>query len=60
MFLSGGHVYFPSVLLGRGLPWWLSGKESACDAGDSGSNPGSGESPGEGQWLPAPSVLYSV
>ena len=19
----------------KGLPWWLSGKESACDAGDS-------------------------
>ena len=32
-----------------GLPWWLSGKESACNAGDSGdlgSIPGSGRSPG--------------
>ena len=28
------------------LPWWLSGKESACNAGDPGSIPGSGRSPG--------------
>ena len=34
----------------KGLPWWLSGKESACNAGDTGevgSIPGSGRSPGE-------------
>ena len=31
-----------------GLSWWLSGKESACNAGDPGSIPGSGRSPGEG------------
>ena len=33
------------------LPWWLSGKEPACNAGASGdmcSIPGSGNSPGEG------------
>ena len=30
-----------------GFPWWLSGKESACKAGDAGSIPGSGRSPGE-------------
>ena len=22
----------------QGLPWWLSGKESACNAGDTGSS----------------------
>ena len=27
---------------------WLSGKESACNAGDVGSKTGSGRSPGEG------------
>ena len=27
---------------------WLSGKESTCQAGDVGSIPGSGRSPGEG------------
>ena len=31
-----------------GLPWCLSGKESACDAGDRSSIPRSGRSPGEG------------
>ena len=29
------------------LPWWFSGKEFACNAGDVGSIPGSGWSPGE-------------
>ena len=28
----------------QGLPWWLSGKESACSAGEAGSIPGSGRS----------------
>ena len=28
------------------LPWWLSGKESTCNAGDTGSIPGSGRYPG--------------
>ena len=31
-----------------GLPWWLSGKESACNAGDTGSITELGRSPGEG------------
>ena len=31
-----------------GLPWWLSGKESTCNAGDMGMIPGSGRSPAEG------------
>ena len=30
-----------------GLPWSLNGKESACNAGDMGSIPGSRRSPGE-------------
>ena len=28
------------------IPWWLSGNESTCSAGDMGSIPGSGRSPG--------------
>ena len=32
--------------------WWLSGKESACNVGEPGSNPGSGRSHGEGNSLP--------
>lgn len=31
-----------------GLPWWYSGKESACRAGDTGSVPGCGRQPGGG------------
>ena len=30
------------------LPWWLSGKESSCQAGDTGSIPRFTISPGEG------------
>ena len=38
----------------QGLPWWLSSKEFACSAGDVGSTPGSGRTPGLGN-----SKLYS-
>ena len=31
-----------------GLPRWFSGKESTCHAGDAGSIPGPGRSPGGG------------
>jgi len=31
----------------KGLPWWLSGKEVACQSGDTGLIPGSGRSPEE-------------
>ena len=34
------------------FPQWLSGKEYACKAGDTGSIPGSGRSPGEGNGNP--------
>ena len=39
-------------LLWKGLPWWFNGKESACNAGDLGSNPGTGRSPGGGNFYP--------
>ena len=35
-----------------GLPRWLSCKESTCNAGDPGSIPGSGRSPGKGNGNP--------
>ena len=35
-----------------GLPWWLSGKESACKTGDVCSIPGLGRSPEEGNGNP--------
>ena len=40
------------VIISNGLPCWLSGKESACSAGDTGLIPGSGRSPGEGNGKP--------
>ena len=52
------HVYgFYTVVL-HGLPWWLSGKESACSTRHLGSVPGLVRSPGEEngnlhQFLPA-------
>ena len=35
-----------------GFPWYSAGKESACNAGDPGSIPGSGRSAGEGKGSP--------
>ena len=35
-----------------GLPQWPIGKESTCNAGNMGSIPGSGKSPGEGNGNP--------
>ena len=37
-----------------GFPGGSAGKESARNAGDLGSNPGLGRSPGEGNGLPTP------
>jgi len=34
------------------LSWWLNNKESACNAGDAGSLPGSLKSPGRGNGYP--------
>ena len=42
-------IYYIHIVYKEGLPWWLNGKESTCNAGatgDAGSNPGSGRSPG--------------
>ena len=41
-----------NIYEGIRLPWWLSGKEPAYQAGNSGSIPGSGRSPGEGNGNP--------
>ena len=43
------------IAMGYGLPWWLSGKASACSAGDTGDAsliPGSRRSAGEGNGNP--------
>ena len=41
-----------TILILMGFPRGSDGKESACDAGDLGSIPGSGRSPGEGNDYP--------
>ena len=46
--------------LTMGLPWWLSGKESACSAGDPGSIPGSGRSPGEGNATHSSTLAWRI
>ena len=49
------YFYLLAILLWMGLSWWLSGKESACNAGDPehmGWIPGSGRSPGWGHGNP--------
>ena len=48
--MTGYHESWKSAMNhGRpGLPLWLSGKESTCNAGDSGPVPGSGRSPRRG------------
>ena len=46
---------------GKGLPWWLSGKESACNAGDAGnagSIPGLGRSSAVGHGNPLQYSCY--
>ena len=40
-----------------GLSWWLSNKESACNAGDAGSTHESGRSPWRRKWQPVPVFL---
>ena len=44
--------YLGESILESGLPLWLNSKESTCIAGDIGSIPGWGRSPGEGQGNP--------
>ena len=54
-----------------GVPGSSNGKESVCNVGDPGSNPGSGRSPGEGNgnslqyfclipWMEEPGRLHGV
>ena len=53
-----GSLEFYFLLASFGLPWWLSGKESACNAGDVGSIPGSGKSPGGRDGNPYPVLSH--
>ena len=46
------YCFIRYLLLPIGLTWWLSGKESTCNAGDPVSAPRSGRSPGGGHGNP--------
>ena len=46
--LMGDKELGRKTFVSRGNPGWLSGKESACNAGDTCPIPGLGRSPGEG------------
>ena len=50
-------VVFSCLSLISRSSWWLSGKESTCNAGDLGSIPALGRSPGKGNGYP---LQYSV
>ena len=45
-------LYYIMYNIKYGLPCWLSGKESACNVGNTGSMPVSGRSPGGGHGNP--------
>ena len=52
---SGGRGWERHRVFNKGthpIAWWLRGKESACNAGDTGSIPGLGRSPGGGKRQP--------
>ena len=40
-----------------GVPWWLSSKESACNAGDTGLDPWVRKIPWRREWQPTPVFL---
>ena len=50
--LHGSCFIWTMACLRAGVPGGSDGKESACSAGDPGSVPGSGKSPGEGHGYP--------
>ena len=45
LYSTENYIQYP--IENQGLPWWLSDKESVCKAGDTGSIPGLGRSPGK-------------
>ena len=51
------------MYLRKGLPWWLGGKETACnigDIGDVGLIPGSGRSPAGGHGIHSSILAWRI
>ena len=59
-FLKDINMIFNIWYLCMGFPGGSAGKESACNAGDLGSIPGLGRSPGEGKGYPLQYSGYST
>ena len=60
-----GHAIFSPLDWGlsryiRGFPGGSAGKESACNVGDLGSNPGLGRSPGEGKGTHSSTLAWRI
>ena len=51
-FVSSSFIFFVWISISDSFPGGSAGKEPACNVGDSGSIPGSGISPGEGNGNP--------
>ena len=51
------HPNSPHFILPHGLPWWLSGKESACQCRRREFNPWVRKIPWRRKWQPTPVVL---
>ena len=45
-------LYKMGIIAVPGLPWWLTGKESACNASDAGLIPAEGKIPWRRKWQP--------
>ena len=54
------HSFFIAEWFHYGFPWWPSGKECICQAGDTGLTPGSGRTPGEGNGTPLQYSCWKV
>ena len=62
-FLKVPFPLYQGSICGCGLPWWLRGKEYACNGestGDEGSIPGSGRPPWRRAWQPTPVFLRQL
>ena len=60
MIKDEAHGTFAIIYMGEGLPWWLSGKESASSVGVTGDAvliPGVRKIPWRSTWLPTPVLL---
>ena len=54
------YSFFIAEWFHYGFPWWPSGKECICQAGDTGLTPGSGRTPGEGNGTPLQYSCWKV